>query len=352
MKELFPMYGLSEPLFPMNAKKYGEKPTTTLEALLDNDNYWAEIKWDGARATTAEGRFFSRHASEDKSNPSTIGFPVENTDRIPHLSALFEQLPGVWLDGEIIYKKDGVMNSDAVTSIMGCTPEKAISRQRENGYVSYMIFDLLYYSYSSFLSASFETRRTWLEAFFREHVNFFQNFGQKFNCEITLSQVARNRDEKEELLKYVKDNGLEGLMFKHRLMNYRPNKRPEGYWYKVKKGLEADVVIMGFTEGKGKFSGLVGSIEFGQWKKADKHPGNNAQVAVMPDGFYVLTKCGSCSGMDDDFRTELTLMQENYLGRVITITAMERTKAGQFRHPQFSKLRPEKPTQECIWGEN
>lgn len=352
MRDLFPLYNMTAPLFPMNAKKYGKKPTTTLEALIKDPKYWAEVKLDGARATTAEGRFFSRHASEDKSCPETIGFPVENTERIPHLSALFEQIHGHWFDGEICYVKNGVMNSDAVTSILGCTPEKAITRQTEGGFLSYVIFDVLFVDYKNVMGASLFDRRELLEAVYDDNNLLFREYEEQFQCKISLSQVARTQKEKELLLTYAQDNNLEGLMFKHIEKDYRPDKRPEGYWYKVKKELDADVVIMGFTEGKGKFSGMVGSIEFGQYKKATKFPGvDTEEIAVMNDGFYVLTKCGSCSGMDDSFRMELTKNADSYIGKVITITAMERTKAGQFRHPQFQRVRTDKQRQQCIWGE-
>jgi ATP-dependent DNA ligase len=92
-----------------------------------------------------------------------------------------------------------------------------------------------------------------------------------------------------------------------------------------------DVVIMGYEEGKGKYQGLIGSIVFGLYK----------------DG--TLIECGKCSGMTDDVRKDFTMKQQKYIGRVIEIGAMERTKEGNFRHPAFKSLRDDKKASDCTW---
>lgn len=357
MRELFELYSIDEPLFPMNAKSLGtdkEEKLRKLEQLLTDDDYWAEEKFDGARATTAEGRFFSRHASEDKDFPNMLGFPVENTASIPHLSAAFEQIPGTWFDGEAyLFGK----TSDDVTSILGCSPDKALARQIAGGYLNYIVFDLLFTDYLNIMTYSFERRREVLEQAFKENQDIFDQFEKDFKAKIQLSYIAKTTEEKRALLKRIeagiKAGKLEGLMFKNKKADYRAGKRLEKYWYKYKKGIEADVIIMGFTEGKGKFDGLIGSIEFGQFKpiaKGAKRSGHTIFVD-SEDKVYELTNCGSCSGIYDSFRSTLTTNQNAYIGKVIKITAMERTKAGRFRHPQFDQLRTDKSAMQCIWGE-
>jgi len=92
-----------------------------------------------------------------------------------------------------------------------------------------------------------------------------------------------------------------------------------------------DVVVTGFVQGKGKFEGLIGSLEFALYK------GNE------------LVKCGQCSGFSDEIRTLISQNKNNYIGAVMEIAAMERTKDGAFRHPVFKQWRSDKLPAQCSW---
>ena len=329
MFDIMKLYGLSECFFPMCAKQGMEKQ----EALILDDNYVFERKLDGSRYTVVEGKFFSRHPSEDKKYPKLIGWPVERTNQLPHLSYFFEDYPGTWFDGEII-RIDKDSRSDDVVSILGCDAPNAIARQKETGYLGYMVFDMLAEEYRMLTGAEWYKRRLALEGWFDKNKVAIHDFIAEFGLALALSEVAVGTDAKRKMVQMAKDLGWEGVMAKNVDSTYRPGKRPEHVWYKLKKGIEADVVVMGFTEGKGKFKGYIGSVEFGQYM----------------DG-RGLVNCGSCSGMNDELRALMTANQNFYIGKVAKITAMERTKDNKFRHPQWNSLRLDKTAKECVWGE-
>jgi len=287
-------------IIPMNAKPAGSK----LEKLMDDPKYIAEVKLDGYRAIFEDGEFYSRLGNQ-------LG------DKVPHLVSLLSKY-NIILDGELCLPS-ATSNSSDVTRILGSLPEKAVARQEELGKLRYVIFDVLELGYAVMTGLTWAQRRETLRRWFT-CVSDIEG--------IELSEVY---EDKRGLLASVEASGGEGIMLKNVDSLYYPDKRPESVWYKVKKHIIYDVVVMGFTEGKGKYEGLIGAIEFGLYK----------------DG--TLTYCGQCSGFSDALRNELTDNMESYENTVFEIKAMERTKDGNFRHPVFSQWRDDKLPTQCLW---
>ena len=128
-------------------------------------------------------------------------------------------------------------------------------------------------------------------------------------------------------------HGMEGIMVKNPLANYVPDKRPKDTWVKLKDNDTADVVVVGYKPGEGKFSDMVGSVEFGQYK----------------DG--VLVKRGFCSGMDEATRIEITNHKEKYINRVMEIRYFGKVGPDKnFRHPNFLRWRDDKLSTDCTWS--
>lgn len=289
-------------IIPMNAKPAGNK----LEKLMDDPKYIAEIKLDGYRAVYANGEFYSR-----------LGNPLGA--KVPHLVEVLKEF-NVVLDGELCMTS-ATANSSDVTKILGALPEKAVARQEELGKLRYVVFDVLRTGDMDLTQLTWSHRRQVL-------MNFFEILGD--NGYIAMSEHCA---EKHELLEFAESNGLEGIMLKNIDSLYYPDKRPENTWYKVKKSMTYDVVVTGFTEGKGKYEGLIGAVEFGLYK----------------DG--ALTYCGQCSGFTDEMRRIITESKEFYTHRVMEIKAMERTADGHFRHPVFSHWRSDKAPMQCLWNQ-
>lgn len=108
-------------------------------------------------------------------------------------------------------------------------------------------------------------------------------------------------------LKRATDRGIEGLVL-----------RQGNYWMKVKPEETHDVVITGFNEGRGRHRGRLGFI-------------NTAKGAVG-------------SGFSDAERHSLwsEAMAGRLIGQKVEVSCMEFTSNGQFRHPFFVRMRPDK----------
>jgi len=124
------------------------------------------------------------------------------------------------------------------------------------------------------------------------------------------------------------DHGGEGIVLKNIDSLYHPGKRPENVWYKMKKTVTHDFVVMGFTEGKGKYLGMVGSIMCGAWKKGQ------------------LVHICNASGMTDGERQYMTDDPKSWLDMVVEVSGFENTDKS-IKEPQFVRVRYDKNSKEC-----
>lgn len=314
MKDLIERYGWLGPHIPMNAKDAGKKK----DALMEDDDYVAEHKLDGARYYAVNGRVFSRRLSVRDN------LPVEKTKNVPHLAEALSKLPdGTILDGEIYYPGK---TSNEVTRILGALPSKAIARQVGNP-IRYAAFDVTHVGGKSIMHKPWHERRRLLEQIYDEHL--------KDSAHVDLSKVYHGKEAKANLLKTVFDRGEEGIMLKNKHAVYQPDMRPEHHWYKIKKQITYDAVIMGFEAGKGKYADMVGAVVYGMYDK------KGGKLKVI----------GTTSGMTDKLRLMMTKTPNSYIGKVIELKAMEQTPDGSFRHPQFVRFNNEKSPSMCIMGE-
>lgn len=302
-------------LDPMCADGVSEKD---LHKLWVDPDWVAEEKFDGSRylmhVTATGNRFTSRHRS------ASDGMPVEKTDNVPHLRDQgFSFLDGTVLDGEII-----APNSDfgSTVSVMGSKPEKALAKQQQSGFVQYKVFDILYHKGDNVMGESLATRRGLLNAVFAQAL-------AKGVLAEQMSLVRQEKSDKEAFYHEIVKGGGEGIILKNLAARYVTGARNRDTWAKVKKYITDDVVIIGYTQGNGKYADTIGAVRFGKWKNGD------------------LVELGQTSGMDDATRRMFGMNQTEYLGRVMEIGAMEQLKSGAYRHPRFIRMRPDKESLSC-----
>lgn len=92
-------------------------------------------------------------------------------------------------------------------------------------------------------------------------------------------------------------------------------------WRKVKPVETYDLVVVGFTRGRGKYHGMIGAC-------------------VLADGSGTIV--GKCSGMDDATRRHMTDYREWWLGQLIEVKAQGRASAGGLDHPRYVRVRDDK----------
>jgi hypothetical protein len=351
--------------------------------LYKNGDWYAEEKLDGDRRIAQfcddAVRFTGRKLSEKS------GLFVEKTDNVPHLNGRPHVLPGkkipytpfptalagTVLDGEMISATPGARSKD-VTSIMGSLPDKAIDKQLERGWLKYMVFDCLFYKGEDLRGQMLLRRRRYLRKVLEEWGNPYAKL---------VTSNTTNTETPEDLLARVLRAGGEGIILKDLRSTYGNEKA----WVKVKREVTEDVVIIGYdapaeeTEKTESYvdengikkkrvlevsksrlaeAGWIGAIRFAQYQAVAPGFENVTRLFYTPplvdsyvkDGVkYVLTYCGSCSGMDDSVRADISANKDKYLGRVVEILANDREFTGKFRHPRMIEFRDNKNASDCIW---
>lgn len=284
-------------------------------------NWIAEEKYDGDRRIAqfcADAvRFTGTRESVDGS-----GF-VEKTANLPHLNKPVRYLEGTVLDGEIICEAKGARSKD-VASIMGSAPEVAIAKQEARGWLTYAVFDCLFYRGTDIRQQPLKHRRAVLEKAVDHWTTEMR--GELIEHVFVVGQTPA--EHAEALFKCIIQGGGEGLIYK----DLRAHYGDERAWVKRKREATYDVVITGYEPGKGKYTGQVGAIKFGQYRDGQ------------------LVPCGQCSGMTDAVRALISATPKRYLLKVIEIKANAREPSGKFRHPQFVRLRADKSPEQCVFN--
>lgn len=298
------------------------------ESLWTDPAWGVENKEDGDRRIA---QFVGGIVRFTGSKESVSGGFVEKSFNIPHLSGARRNLHGdvFWadtphldgtvLDGEIVapFAKDWPGGkSKYVTAIMGSKPERAIQLQKQHGWLEYRVFDCLVYKGNVIIAKnSLNARRVMV-------ANTLAEWGNTY-----AKQMAWVEDEKRKRAAW--ECSEEGLVFKHQDHTYGNEK----LWVKLKKKWTADVVIIGFEPGKGKYAGSVGAIIFGQCVANGNAP----------------LQLGTCRGFTDAQMNSFTAHPKKFIGKVIEIDNNGREPTGAFRHPRFKKFRPDKSAADCVY---
>ncbi len=213
-------------------------------ALPSDDKGWAfEIKWDGIRTILfVEGGRVRAQSRND----------LDVTTSFPELHDIGEFLGMTTcvIDGEVVaLGDDGRPSFSRLQHRMHVSNQREAHRRAVTYPVRFVAFDLLYLEGHSLVPDPYDQRRAKLES--------LQLSGPTFTTTESFRDVA-GRD----VLAAVTSNGLEGVVAKRRDSAYLPGRRsPE--WVKVKSFRTQEVVIGGWTEGRGERDGSLGALLLG-----------------------------------------------------------------------------------------
>lgn len=282
---------------------------------LDPDEYYIEPKIDGWRLQI------------HMDNYDLKVYTRTNHDATGKMPAVEAGLRGIMshhtvLDGEAVAIRDGKPDFHWTARVLGSKTPTSVQKQRDTKYyISFVAFDMPIMGGFDIRDRYLYERRQLLERVIRE-------------CDSPYILCIPQTDPSiDQHLEYTREYG-EGSVLKKIDAPYVAGRSKA--FLKWKAVEEADVVIMGGQEGKGKFAGLIGAVLFGQYKGG------------------VLTPRGKCSGMTDDQRHAFSMwgdLNHRYMGRVMTITHNGMLANEGFRHPNFHRLRDpqDKRPEDCTW---
>jgi bifunctional non-homologous end joining protein LigD len=217
-----------------------------LGSLPREDGRWAfEIKWDGVRAiaysSPGELRLQSRNLNEI-------------THKYPELASIGRALGShrAVLDGEIVaLEESGRPSFSVLQQRMQLSSEAQARRQMKSAPVTYMVFDLLWLDGHSLMALPYGERRERLAA-------------------LQLSERSLQIPEHvlghgQALLEASAEQHLEGIVAKRLDSIYRPGLRSRE-WIKIKTVGRQELVVGGWTPGRGKRSESIGALLLGVYE--------------------------------------------------------------------------------------
>ena len=351
----------------------------SLKNACSTEDYFGQLKKDGhwyqyENHGEDKSYLFSRTASR------VTGLQSEKSANVPHIMTALKDLPkDTILIGEI-YFPNGIAKD--VTTIMGCLPEKAVSRQLKDTPIHYYIHDILMYDGIDLVLA--ETG-SW------DRYRILQKIWEKYDLGrfgfLELAEVWT-----DNLYSRIGDalaSGEEGMVIKHKNGKYEPGKRPQTN-LKAKKVDFADVVIIGFEKPTVKYEGkeleswqywVDPDIEYRNQNMSEtyrdprypvgchynKYIEEETGMFYMPvtKAYYMgwnnsrikiglwkdkkIVEIGTIhSGIPDEMKRDMSSYPYSYLNKVCSIQMMEVDKAGgTIRHGFFKLIRPDKNSEEC-----
>lgn len=313
---------------------------TPIIGTVKKDGYFSQLVKD-----ENEVHLYSRTVSKK------TGFYSDNIEKVPHIKdwAMNELPNGTCIIGEVYYPNGTSKN---VTSVLGALPEKAIERQNgEYGKIHFYMHDILAYNGEDYVmnKVTYDYRYSHL----CEHIDIETPL-------IPELEVARCYDNAYLNLDKVATDmlaaGEEGMVFRVENGLYAPGKRQPKVMFKIKQAQnDIDFVIIevlppeylytgkesetwGYKDKEGNlitkaaYYGWAGALRLGAYDKA----GNLVSIGRVS------------SGLTDNLKADLAANPEKYIGTVVEVNCMSLDKENKtFRHPYLSRLRPDKPAQDC-----
>lgn len=322
---------------PAHIDEDNPKHIQRMESILQSPDYVAEEKIDGCHYLCFGGRFLSTDN-------------VEKTNNYPHLRDFFIKLnmPNLILDGEINYPGK---TSQFCTRVTGAASDAAQSFQNDYGMIHYTMWDILRTPKGTWLTQQpYAVRRKLLMEFYNHYIR-----GTSMAPYIHVTKATR--DNKKEFFETIIASGLEGCVLKRLDSLYIMGKKPMWTWMKLKQKDTADLIIIGFKEPTAEYKGS--NLEnWPYWKelRGELCPVTKDYYMQWPGalelGAYVngtLTKICTCSGLDETLKADIATNPAKYLNKVVKISFMEKTEAGNPRHPRFEMFHESKTPAECTW---
>lgn len=296
---------------------------------------WAfEIKWDGVRAILfVEGGRVRAQSRND----------LDVSASFPELADVgdFLGMTTCVLDGEVVaLGEDGRPSFARLQHRMHVANQREARRRAAADPVTFVAFDVLYLHGHSLLTQTYEQRRGALDS--------LRLSGGSFITTESFRGVP-GRD----VLAAAVQNGLEGVVAKRLDSPYRPGRRSTD-WVKVKSFRTQEIVIGGWTEGRGERDGSLGALLLGV-----PDVGGLRYVGKVGTGFSaadrrdLLDDLRPLESPGSPFTSALPradaptahFVRPELVGEV---SFGEWTAAGRLRHPTWRGLRPEKTPHEVV----
>lgn len=329
---------LGEDLRPARDDPPAPRPMlATLTGKPFDDPEWTfEPKWDGIRAIAICNESTQLISRNEK----------DITSGYPELSKLHERVVGLeaMLDGEIVAFEDGVPSFQKLQGRMHLRDPAQVERAVKTIPVAFIAFDLIYLDGRSLIDLPLAERRALLE----------ENLVISDQLQVSPSIP----EEGIALFEAAETQNLEGIVAKKTSSTYEPGGRSSS-WLKIKTVFDADVIIVGWTEGGGARSGSLGSLAMAVYEGDDLRYVGNVGTGftnqTLAEGMTRIQALGESKGPFSlallKERPELRATHWLPPSLVAAVEYRQVTSAGRLRVPSFKGFRDDKRPEECTFDQ-
>lgn len=287
---------------------------------------WAyEMKWDGIRALAtvdASGaRLVTRNGNDVSSSYPEIVAALTSAD-----------LGDAVLDGEIVaLGPNGAPDFGLLQQRMGVTRPMEVRSAAARAPAHYLAFDLVQQAGRSLRSESYDQRRAALDSL------------QIGDADAAVLRVPPAFDgDLDAAISSSLALGLEGVIAKRRGSTYRAGRSTA--WIKIKHQRMQDVVICGWSPGRGARHDAIGSLILGVHRDGALDYAGRVGTGFTDADLVTLrelldrfpAEAPAVSGVPDDVARTATWVEPRFVGEV---TYAEWTGGGHLRHASWRGLR-------------
>ncbi len=241
------------------------------------------------------------------------------------------------LDGEIIVFSGGKVDFHALQRREQQQRILRIDILSQKYPATYIVFDILFAGGQSIMHEPLETRKNLLATYIREHERV-----------VVIDYLL---EKGEAYFRAARKKGLEGIMAKRCASTYQPGVRSKD-WIKIKREVEFDLVVGGYTRGEGWRSPLFGALVVGAYRNTDLVYVGRIGSGFSTDEFErILRTLHPTPRSPFNPIPELDAVTWVQPTLVVEVRAMEVTRGGSLRAPVYLRTRPDKPPQQCTYDE-
>lgn len=287
-------------------------------------DYIFELKWDGIRALISfeEGRMKIHTRNQ---NEVTMQFPelLDGEKAFRATNAVFDaEIVSLDGDGKPVFKK--------VINRLMSRGESNIQKLSRTAPCYCYVFDCLYLDGRSLINEPLTKRKAWLKDAIR------------FDTPYRVSEFV---EDGQSLFKAAAEHGLEGIMAKKRDSRYLPGKRSD-CWYKVKVRQSSEVIVIGYTKGKGDRGQTFGALHIAEKVDGELHyrgkVGTGFDDATIKDIVKAIEKVEPVKNIKvkgELFDKKISTWLDPKL--IAEVSYSKLTPDKMFREPVFIRLRPD-----------
>jgi DNA ligase D-like protein (predicted ligase) len=241
------------------------------------------------------------------------------------------------LDGEIIVFSGGKVDFHALQRREQQQRELRIDLLSQKYPATYVVFDILFSEGENIMHQPLATRKKILVSHIGEHDRI-----------VVIDYML---EKGEAYFRAARKKGLEGIMAKRTGSTYQPGVRSRD-WIKIKREVEFDLVVGGFTKGEGWRSPLFGALVVGAYRDSSLIYVGRVGSGFSTEDFIRIRE--ALHPVEKSFfepQPELGAVTWVRPTLVVEVRAMEVTSEGRLRAPVYLRTRPDKPPSQCIYDE-